>query len=72
MEKIYISGDYIQLDQFFKKMDFISSGGETAFFLENHRISLEGKKVSEKRKKIHIGETLSIDEKEFLFLEEKE
>ncbi|MFQ9401670.1 MAG: RNA-binding S4 domain-containing protein [Dialister sp.] len=32
MEKAEIKGDYIQLDQFLKRENRISSGGETGFF----------------------------------------
>lgn len=51
MKKIEIFGEYIQLDQILKKLDFISSGGETGMFLQSHSILLNGQKVSEKRKK---------------------
>lgn len=33
MEEIQIYGDFIQLDQFLKKTDRISSGGETGAYL---------------------------------------
>ena len=36
MKDIPIYVDYIQLDQFLKKLDYISSGGETGAFLEGH------------------------------------
>ena len=49
MKDIPIYGDYIQLDQFLKKLDYISSGGETGAFLEGHTITLNGNKVHEKR-----------------------
>lgn len=65
MKEIPIYGDYIQLDQFLKKLDYISSGGETAAFLEGHDITLNGNEVHEKRKKIRKGDILSIDGEEF-------
>lgn len=65
MKEIPIYGDYIQLDQFLKKLDYISSGGETAAFLEGHDITLNGNEVHEKRKKIRKGDILSIDCEEF-------
>ena len=51
MEKSEIKGEYIQLDQFLKKENYISSGGETGFFIGNHNVQLNGQKVHEKRKK---------------------
>lgn len=65
MKKIEIFGEYIQLDQILKKMDFISSGGETGMFLQSHSILLNGQKVSEKRKKIRPGDILQIDEESY-------
>lgn len=65
MKDIPIYGDYIQLDQFLKKLDYSSSGGETGAFLEGHTITLNGNKVHEKRKKIRKDDILSIDCEEF-------
>ena len=65
MKEIAIYGDYIQLDQFLKKLDYITPGGETGAFLVAHAILLNGTKVHEKRKKIRKGDILSIDGTEF-------
>lgn len=65
MKKIEIFGEYIQLDQILKKLDFISSGGETGMFLQSYSILLNGQKVSEKRKKIRPGDILQIDEESY-------
>ena len=65
MKKIEIFGEYIQLDQILKKLDFISSGGETGMFLYSHSILLNGQKVSEKRKKIRPGDIFQIDEESY-------
>lgn len=65
MKKIEIFGEYIQLDQILKKLDFISSGGETGMFLQSHSILLNGQKVSKKRKKIRPGDILQIDEESY-------
>ena len=65
MKKIEIFGEYIQLDQILKKLDFISSGGETGMFLQSHSILLNGQEVSEKRKKIRPGDILQIDEESY-------
>ena len=64
MKDVTIYGDYIQLDQFLKKMDYISSGGETGAFLESHTITLNGSRVHEKRKKNRkrVAERLAAEE----------
>lgn len=59
---IQITGEYIQLDQLLKKEGLIQTGGETAIFLSEHKVSLNGIKVFEKRKKIRSGDALTIDE----------
>lgn len=65
MEIIAVYGDYIQLDQFLKKIDAISSGGETAAYLAQHQVTLNGNPVHEKRKKIRPGDVLAIDGREY-------
>ncbi len=65
METIQIYGEYIQLDQLLKKLDLISSGGETGPFLASHKVLLNGTKVQEKRKKIRPGDKLTIGGKAF-------
>ena len=70
MESIQIYGDYIQLDQLLKKLDFISSGGETGPFLASHIVLLNHVKVHEKRKKIRPGDVVVIDEKTYTLKQE--
>lgn len=65
MESIAVYGDYIQLDQLLKKIDRISSGGETGAFLAAHKVTLNGKPVYEKRKKIRPGDVFAIDGSEY-------
>ena len=61
MKEIAIYGDYIQLDQLLKKLDLISSGGETGPFLQSHKVVLNNQPVHEKRKKIRPGDVLQIN-----------
>lgn len=62
MKEIEIYGDYIQLDQFLKKENMISSGGETGNFIEKHEIFVNGAIIKEKRKK-------SVSEMNYLLME---
>ena len=71
MKEIEIYGDYIQLDQFLKKENIISSGGETGDFIKNHEIFLNGIIIQEKRKKIRLGDELSLDEEVYKIIEAK-
>lgn len=71
MKEIEIYGDYIQLDQFLKKENIISSGGETGDFVKNHEIFLNGIIIQEKRKKIRLGDELSLDGEVYKIIEAK-
>lgn len=71
MKEIEIYGDYIQLDQFLKKENIISSGGETGDFIKNNEIFLNGIIIQEKRKKIRLGDELSLDGEVYRIIEAK-
>ena len=71
MKEIEIYGDYIQLDQFLKKENIISSGGETGDFIKNHEIFLNGSIIQEKRKKIRLGDEISLDGEVYKIIEAK-
>ena len=71
MKEIEIYGDYIRLDQFLKKENIISSGGETGDFIKNHEIFLNGSIIQEKRKKIRLGDELSLDGEVYRIIEAK-
>ena len=71
MKEIEIYGDYIQLDQFLKKENIISSGGEPGDFIKNHEIFLNGIIIQEKRKKIRLGDELSLDGEVYKIIEAK-
>ena len=71
MKEIEIYGDYIQLDQFLKKENMISSGGETGNFIEKHEIFVNGVIFKEKRKKIRIGDELSLNGEVYKIIEAK-
>lgn len=71
MKEIEIYGDYIQLDQFLKKENIISSGGETGDFIKNYEIFLNGIIIQEKRKKIRLGDELSLDGEVYKIIEAK-
>ena len=71
MKEIEIYGDYLQLDQFLKKENIISSGGETGDFIKNNEIFVNGVIIKEKRKKIRIGDELSLDGEVYKIIEAK-
>lgn len=60
MEKISIHTETIQLDQLLKWAGIIESGGQIKYFLDNESISVNGKIVTEKRKKIIAGDVVEV------------
>ena len=71
MKEIEIYGDYIQLDQFLKKENIISSGGGTGDSIKKHEIFLNGSIIQEKRKKIRLGDEISLDGEVYRIIEAK-
>lgn len=60
MKSLYIHTDTIQLDQALKKEGIIATGGEMGPFLERFPVTLNGAPVHEKRKKLRIGDILTV------------
>ncbi|MFV0499005.1 MAG: RNA-binding S4 domain-containing protein [Bacilli bacterium] len=69
--KIYIKGDFIQLNKLLKYAGIISTGGEAKFFIEDNDIKLNGNSVYELRKKIRVGDNLTINNNCITIFEEK-
>ncbi len=69
MEKFIIDEEkeFINLSQFLKANNLISSGGEVGFFLKNNQIKLNDIIVFEKRKKIYPNDVLEINDEKYLF-----
>lgn len=62
MEIINISTPTIQLDQLLKWAGIAESGGQVRLFVEDGLILLNGVKIHERRKKIHPGDIIEIQE----------
>lgn len=62
IEKISIHTDTIQLDQFLKWAGITDSGGQTKYFLEHKSIKINGIVVTEKRKKIVVGDIVEVQD----------
>ncbi|MFV0288670.1 MAG: RNA-binding S4 domain-containing protein [Mycoplasmatales bacterium] len=70
METIKIKTEYIQLVQLLKMLNYISSGGECKYFMNENIILLNDQKVIEKRKKIYDNFKIQINNKEYLIKSE--
>lgn len=59
MEEVKITGDFIQLNQLMKKIDWAMSGGEAKILIEDGDVSVNGAAAHEIRKKIRPGDVVS-------------
>ncbi len=66
--KIEIIGEYIKLGQLLKKINMISTGGQAKMFIENHKITINGKKIEGRGSKIKPKDTVWIDDQVFLIV----
>lgn len=63
MEQIVIHTDDIQLDQALKLASVVQSGGEVKGMIASQMIFLNGKLVSERRKKVRPGDLIEVQGK---------
>ena len=63
MEKqnIAITTEYIAMDKLLKFAGIADTGGRAFMMVEDGIVRLNGKIVSEKRKKVHIGDVVNVD-----------
>ena len=57
---VTITGEYITLSQLLKKLDYISSGGECRFFLQENMIKVNGIQEARRGRKLYIGDQINI------------
>ena len=58
---IIIETEIIQLDQFLKWAGIIDTGGQIKYLLADHSVTVNGQIVKEKRKKLHPGDIIEIE-----------
>lgn len=56
-----IDGDYIQLNQFLKKVNIAASGGEARVMIENGIVMVNGSVAHEIRKKLRHNDRIMIN-----------
>ena len=60
MQICEITGDYIQLNQFLKKENIASSGGEAKRMIESGLVEVNQTTASEIRKKLRNGDVVTV------------
>ena len=61
MEIIEITTPLIQLDQLLKYAGIVETGGQVRLFIDDGLIFVNGIKIHERRKKIHPGDIVKIE-----------
>lgn len=62
---VKIIGEFITIGQLLKKMNFISTGGEAKFFLENNQIKIDGKSPIGRNTKVFAKSTVWVNDNLF-------
>jgi len=69
--KVKITGEYIKLGQFLKKIKIISSGGQAKIYIENNSISISGNNEIGRGSKIRPGDTVWINDQVYMISSEE-
>ena len=69
MKRIKIVTPYITLGQFLKFADFISSGGETKFFLSENHVLVNNELELRRGRKLYPNDTVVINDSEPYIIE---
>ena len=65
MKTSEITGEYIKLDQWLKKEDLVSSGGEAHQLIQEGKILFNGAPVHELRKKLRDQDRVTVEGEEW-------
>ncbi|NLW16692.1 MAG: S4 domain-containing protein YaaA [Firmicutes bacterium] len=57
---VKITGEYITLSQLLKKLNFIASGGECRYFLQENLVTVNGEREQRRGRKLYAGDRLTI------------
>ncbi len=60
-EKVIITTEFITMDKLLKFSGVADTGGQAFLMVEEGAVSLNGKKITEKRKKVYPGDVVNID-----------
>lgn len=71
MKTIYIKDNYIKMNQLIKLCGFVSQGSDVKELIDNKKITLNNNIVTELRKKVYLGDIVSIKDIGEIKVEEK-
>lgn len=56
----------LQLDDFLKMHDVVSTGGQAKFLIQNGDVKLNGQVETRRRKKLSVGDVVEVDGRRFV------
>lgn len=65
-------GDYIELDQFLKLAQVVSSGGEAKRLIQSGLVQVNGAVETRRGRKLRAGDTVLVNEEEFVIASDDE
>ncbi|TPR54288.1 RNA-binding S4 domain-containing protein [Metamycoplasma neophronis] len=70
--KVEITGEFIKLSQFLKKIEACPTGGMAKYFVKIHKILVNDKPVDGRNAKLRVGDTIWIDDNIYILVAKKE
>ena len=61
MKTVKIKTEYIELQQLLKMEDYISSGGQAKYYLQENEVYVNGELESRRGRKLRAGDVIKID-----------
>ena len=65
MKIVKIKTEYIELQQLLKMEDYISSGGQAKYYLQENEVYVNGELESRRGRKLRAGDVIKIDKEEY-------
>ena len=65
MKNVSIKTEYIELQQFLKMENYISSGGQAKYFLLENKVFVNGEEENRRGRKLRVGDIILIDKEEY-------
>ncbi len=62
METVHIKDEYIKLNQLMKLCGFVGRGSDVKILVDNGLVTLNGKLVTELRKKVYSGDVVKVQD----------
>ena len=66
MKRVKIDTEYITLQQLLKMEDFISSGGQAKYYLQENEVFVNNELDNRRGRKLYPGNVVKIENKEFV------